>query len=72
MTEEKETGTVKFFNAAKGFGFITRDGGQGDVFVHYTNIESQGYRELSDGQKVEFIVGDGQKGPQAQQVTILD
>lgn len=69
---EKETGTVKFFNASKGFGFITRDGGQGDVFVHYSNIESQGYRELDEGQKVEYFVGQGQKGPQAEKVTLLD
>ena len=62
------TGTVKWFNADKGFGFIEQDGGGPDVFVHYSAIEAGGYRELKDGQKVEFDVTRGQKGPQAQNV----
>jgi CspA family cold shock protein len=62
------TGTVKWFNADKGFGFIEQDGGGADVFVHYSAIASQGYRELRDGQKVEFEITQGQKGPQAANV----
>jgi CspA family cold shock protein len=60
-------GTVKWFNAEKGFGFIAVDGGQ-DVFVHYSAIESDGYRSLDEGQRVEFEVTQGQKGPQADKV----
>ncbi len=59
------TGTVKFFNAEKGFGFINVDGGGQDVFVHFSNITGSGYRTLADGQKVEFEVGPGRKGPEA-------
>ena len=59
------TGTVKWFNAEKGFGFIAPDGGGPDVFAHYSAIQTQGYKELSDGQQVEFDVTQGQKGPQA-------
>ena len=62
------TGTVKWFNSEKGFGFIQQDGGGPDVFVHYSAIEAQGYRELAEGQKVEFEVTQGQKGPQAANV----
>ena len=62
------TGTVKWFNADKGFGFIQQDGGGDDVFVHHSAIAISGYRELSEGQKVEFEVTQGQKGPQAQNV----
>ena len=61
-------GTVKWFNAEKGFGFITPDDGSQDVFVHFSEIQATGYRSLDEGQKVEFEVGQGQKGPQAQQV----
>ncbi|TQS42299.1 cold-shock protein [Cryptosporangium phraense] len=59
------TGTVKWFNAEKGYGFIAPDGGGPDVFAHYSAIQTQGYKELSDGQQVEFDVTQGQKGPQA-------
>ena len=62
------TGTVKWFNSEKGFGFITQDGGGPDVFVHYSAIPSSGYRELAEGQKVEFDITQGQKGPQAENV----
>jgi cold shock protein len=62
------TGTVKWFNSEKGFGFIEQDGGGPDVFVHYSAIQSGGYRELNEGQKVEFEVTQGQKGPQADNV----
>lgn len=67
---ERETGTVKWFNSTKGYGFITRDSG-GDVFVHYSAINSQGYRSLEEGQRVEFTVAQGQKGLQAQEVTVV-
>lgn len=68
---DRETGTVKWFNATKGFGFIERASGK-DVFVHYSEISTSGYRTLEEGQQVEFTVVDGQKGPQAQNVTILN
>ena len=64
------TGTVKFFNAEKGFGFISRDGGD-DVFVHYSNIKGTGYRTLSEGQQVEFDVAPGRKGEEAQNVRVV-
>jgi cold shock protein len=67
---ERETGTVKWFNSTKGFGFITRDNG-GDVFVHYSAINTQGYRSLEEGQRVEFSVAEGQKGLQAQDVNVV-
>ena len=63
-------GIVKWFNADKGFGFITNDAG-GDVFVHHTAIIGEGYRSLDEGQKVSFDVTQGQKGPQATNVTKL-
>jgi CspA family cold shock protein len=65
------TGTVKWFNAEKGFGFIAQDDGGADVFAHYSNIAAQGYRELHEGQKVEFEIGQGQKGPQAENIRAL-
>lgn len=58
-------GTVKWFNNAKGFGFIGRDDGNADVFVHYSAISSDGYKSLQEGDQVEFEIVDGQKGPQA-------
>ncbi|WP_119065184.1 cold-shock protein [Aggregatilinea lenta] len=64
MSEERVTGTVKWFNAQKGFGFIERQGGP-DVFVHHSAILGEGYRELTEGEQVEFTVTQGQKGPQA-------
>ncbi len=67
---ERETGTVKWFNSTKGYGFVTRDKG-GDVFVHFSSLQGDGYRTLEEGQKVEFSVVDGQKGPQAQEVTVV-
>lgn len=63
-------GTVKWFNSEKGFGFITQDGGA-DVFVHFTAIESDGYRELNENQRVEFDVKSGDKGPQADKVRMI-
>ncbi|MBD0292363.1 MAG: cold-shock protein [Jiangellaceae bacterium] len=63
-------GTVKWFNSEKGYGFIAVDGGQ-DLFVHYTAIQMEGYRSLEDGQRVEFEVGQGPKGPQAEQVRLV-
>jgi len=64
---EREIGTVKWFNATKGFGFIERENDK-DVFVHYSEIGGDGYRSLDEGQKVEFSVVDSEKGPQAQNV----
>lgn len=63
-------GTVKWFNAEKGYGFIDQDGDGPDVFVHYSAINGQGYRELSEGQRVMFEVSRGQKGPQAENVSV--
>lgn len=63
-------GTVKWFNNEKGYGFIAVDGGE-DVFVHYSAIQSDGYRSLDEGQRVEFDVAQGSKGPQADAVHIL-
>jgi CspA family cold shock protein len=64
------TGTVKFFNAEKGFGFISREGGA-DVFVHFSNIDGSGYKTLVDGQRVEFDVAPGRKGEEARNVRPL-
>lgn len=64
-------GTVKWFNNKKGYGFITREDGQGDVFVHYTAIETRGFKTLKEGQKVEFDIEDSPKGPQAVHVKPL-
>ena len=67
---ERETGIVKWFNTSKGYGFITRDQGT-DIFVHYSAIRGEGYRSLEEGQRVEFTVGKGEKGPQAQDVDLI-
>ena len=64
-------GTVKWFNAEKGFGFIAQEDGGDDVFVHYSAIQSQGYKSLDENQKVEFDVTQGPKGPQADQVRAI-
>jgi CspA family cold shock protein len=68
---EKEKGTVKWFNSAKGYGFLERDSG-GDIFVHFSAIIADGFRTLKEGQRVEFVVGDSDKGPQAQDVVVVD
>jgi CspA family cold shock protein len=65
------TGTVKWFNDAKGFGFITRDDGQKDCFVHHSGIQGQGFKSLAEGERVEFDVVQGQKGPAAENVKKL-
>jgi cold shock protein len=65
---DRITGTVKWFNAAKGYGFIAREGGK-DVFVHFSAIQSDGYRSLNEGDQVEFSIEDSPKGPQATSVT---
>ena len=64
---ERETGTVKWFNDEKGYGFIQRDDGE-DIFVHYSAIKALGFRSLGEGDRVEFTVGQGRKGPAAQDV----
>jgi len=64
-------GTVKWFSDQKGYGFITPEGGGKDVFVHHSNIVSEGFRTLQDGQQVEFEVGEGRKGPEATSVRAL-
>jgi CspA family cold shock protein len=66
---DRVTGTVKWFNATKGYGFIEREDGK-DVFVHFSAINGSGYRSLEEGQRVEFTVTEGQKGPQAENVDI--
>ena len=67
---EKQQGTVKWFNGSKGYGFIEREDGE-DLFVHYNSILGDGYRNLNEGQQVEFTVVQGQKGPQAQDVMVI-
>ncbi|GAB3480209.1 MULTISPECIES: cold-shock protein [Amycolatopsis] len=64
-------GTVKWFNSEKGFGFITPDQGDGDVFVHYSEIKGNGFRTLEENARVEFEIGQGQKGPQATSVSVI-
>lgn len=67
---DRQTGTVKWFDNAKGFGFIEREGGK-DLFVHFRDIAGEGHRSLQDGQQVEFTEVEGQKGPQANNVVAL-
>ena len=67
---EKEQGTVKWFNGGKGYGFIEREEGE-DVFVHFNSIVGEGYRNLEEGQRVEFTVTQGQKGLQAEDVVLI-
>jgi CspA family cold shock protein len=68
---ERVTGTVKWFNNAKGFGFIIREGLDGDVFVHFRSIQGEGYRTLNEGENVEFTLVEGPKGLQAEDVARL-
>ncbi len=68
---QTETGTVTWFNDAKGFGFITQDGGGDDLFVHFRSIETSGFKSLQEGQKVSYVAVKGQKGMQAEQVRPL-
>ena len=70
MSEERTIGTVKWFNNAKGYGFLAREGGP-DVFVHYTALSGDGYRSLEEGQSVEFSIEEGDKGLQATNVQVL-
>ncbi|HHJ53626.1 MAG TPA: cold-shock protein [Caldithrix abyssi] len=69
---ERVTGTVKWFNAQKGYGFITLSDESGDVFIHYSEIQGTGYRSLEEGQKVEFEVVQGEKGPVATKLTTAE
>lgn len=66
----RENGTVKWFNESKGFGFITPANGGADLFVHFSAIQSSGFKTLSEGQSVSYIAGQGKKGPQAEEVQI--
>lgn len=67
-----ESGTVKWFNEQKGYGFISPEGGGDDLFVHHSNIDSEGFRSLNEGQKVEYEPGEGRKGPEATKVRVVD
>lgn len=67
---EKQTGTVKWFNERKGYGFISQDSGD-DVFVHHSAINGQGFKTLNEGDRVEFVITQGQKGPAAGEVTVV-
>jgi CspA family cold shock protein len=71
MNMTTETGTVKWFNETKGFGFITPDTGGKDLFAHFKEIQSTGFKSLAENQRVEFEVGQGQKGPQAMKIKVL-
>ena len=68
--EERTQGVVKWFNATKGYGFISQENGD-DLFVHYSEIQGSGYRELEEGAKVEFVITQGNKGKQASSVTVV-
>ena len=72
MSDERITGIVRWFNKTKGYGFITPDNASDDVFVHYSAIQTEGFRYLEEGDRVEFSVEDTPKGPQADSVTKLD
>jgi len=67
---ERQTGIVKWFNNTKGYGFVQREQGE-DVFIHYSSIRGTGFKSLDEGQKVEFTLGQGQKGPQANDVVVV-
>ena len=67
----RESGTVKWFNDSKGFGFIERSDGKGDAFVHHSCIAGEGFKTLAEGQRVEFNITQGEKGPKAENVTAL-
>ena len=71
MSEERQQGTVKWFNAEKGYGFISQENGE-DLFVHYSEIQGTGYRSLDEGTRVEFTATEGRKGMQASAVSVLD
>ena len=71
MSEERSKGTVKWFNAEKGYGFISQEDGD-DLFVHYSEIQGTGYRSLDEGSRVEFLITEGRKGKQASAVSVVD
>ena len=69
---ERQQGTVKWFNEEKGYGFITPEAGGRDLFVHYSEISGEGFRRLREGDRVEFTIGQSQKGPNAQEVIVIE
>ncbi|NWF69439.1 MAG: cold-shock protein [Chloroflexi bacterium] len=71
MSSQTSTGVVKWFNNTKGFGFITIDGSEKDIFVHYSGIAGNGYKSLEEGQRVQFVIAQGQKGQEAREVERL-
>ena len=71
MSEERQQGTVKWFNAEKGYGFISQENGD-DLFVHYSEIQGTGYRTLDEGARVEFVAVEGRRGMQASAVSVID
>ena len=71
MSQERMQGTVKWFNAEKGYGFISQENGD-DLFVHYSEIQGSGYRTLDEGTKVEFLITEGRKGKQASEVSLVE
>jgi cold shock protein len=70
-TREMAQGTVKWFNEAKGFGFITPENGSKDLFAHFSEIQGSGFKSLSEGQRVQYVMKEGPKGPQASQIQII-
>ena len=72
MAEDRLTGTVKWFSRVKGYGFITPEGQEKEIFVHFTGIEGEGYRNLEQGEQVSFLVEETEKGPQAVQVRLIE
>ncbi len=71
VSQDRIRGIVKWFNATKGYGFIRREDGGDDLFVHHSNIAGDGFKELTEGQNVEFLVGAGSKGPCAMEVAVI-
>lgn len=71
MQAATQTGTVNRFNKIKGYGFITPDQGEGELFVHFSEVQTEGYKELKEGQRINYVLGEGDKGAFAKQVQVL-